>query len=81
MNEFSTPIDRFLQQRFLGHVFTPRLIGGISGAYDREYGAESVDDILYALVEEDKVTDVRKAVALRQGDTLELFAGEKLYFF
>lgn len=58
-----------------GHVFTSRLRGGISGGYDREYGPESVDDILYALVEEDKVTDVRKAVGLRQGDTLELFAG------
>ena len=40
-----------------------------------------MDEILYALVEEDKVTDVRKAVVLGQGDTLELFAGEKLYFF
>ena len=37
-----------------------------------------MDEILYALVEEDKVTDVRKAVVLGQGDTLELFAGKKI---
>ena len=44
-------------------------------------GAKSVDEILYALVEEDKVTDVRKAVALGQGDTLELFAGDRNILF